>query len=410
MNEVEQYLKKATRGLWGSKKREVREELATHIEGRVQAHRIGGLDEETAVQQTLNELGKPAQVSSGMMTLHTMPSLMGLGALLATALVLSITLISGSVAQSVPGTFYWPSKECVDAFQKGTVSNSPVQDYLNNKVLNDDCFQADNSLWLNFDTLRPIFEEASIKTDKGKRVVGLQFPNGENIAFPLGSPNVSVMGEDAKPIPVEQGYFDLWELVKAVATKSSVPLSIEGWDNPTIRVDDASFQVGTEEQPFWGTEFYENYLSQVVFTVNPPVFGDYSALINPRMDRLASAEGLEGATWDESRTVKTSARLNTQPTSGIYGVIGVLELDNPLIDRDKFLEDMPENDAAFYMSLAQASPDGSINLELPGHEKIRFVDKFDIRYQPGEIMLVELTASAGSWFKVVPPDQIGLER
>ena len=408
MNEVEKYLKKATRGLWGSKKREVREELATHIEGRVQAHRIGGLDEETAVQRTLSELGKPAQVSSGMMTLHTTPSLVGLGAVLAVAVVLTVTLISGSMAQSVLGTFYWPSQTCINALQDGRLTNNPIQDFLDQRLV-DNCLSASSALWIDINTLRPILGSAGIQVRTSAVAATLIFPDDQLVSFPLGSPNVIVM-DDNKPIPVEEGYFDLWELVKAVATKSSVPLSIEGWDNPTIRVDDASFQVGTEEQPFWGTEFYENYLSQVVFTINPPVFGDYSALINPRMDRLASAEGLEGATWDESRTVKTSARLNTQPTSGIYGVIGVLELDNPLIDRNKFPEDMPENDAAFYMSLAQANPDGSINLELPGHEKIRFVNKFDIRYQPGEIMLVELTASAGSWFKVVPPDQIGLER
>ncbi|CAN5860735.1 hypothetical protein BH24DEI2_BH24DEI2_17370 [soil metagenome] len=229
--DIDRYLMRATRGLWGRRKREVKEELATHIEGRVQAHRIGGLGEETAVQRTLEELGQPAQVSGGMMTLHTIPSLMGLGALFATALVLSVTLISGSMAQSIPGTFYWPSKECIDAFQKGAISSSPFRDYMN-KVFNDDCLQAANSLWLNFDTLRPIFEEVGIKVNRGTRVVDLYFPTGEGVAFPLGSPNFSVVGDDDKPIPVEQGYFDLWELVKAVALKSNIPLSIEGRDGP----------------------------------------------------------------------------------------------------------------------------------------------------------------------------------
>ncbi len=406
MNEVEKYLKKATRGLWGSKKREVREELATHIEGRVQAHRIGGLDEETAVQRTLSELGKPAQVSGGMMTLHTMPSLMGLGALLSTALVLSITLISGGMAQSVPGTFYWPSKECVDAFQKGTVSSSPFQDFMN-KVFNDDCLQADNSLWLNFDTLRLIFEEAGIKTDEGKRVVGLQFPNGENIAFPLGSPNVSVMGEDDKPIPVEQGYFDLWELVKAVALKSNIPLSFEGWDNPTVHIGDASFQVGTPEQPFQGDDFYENYLENVLFTVAGPVSGNYVQLVNPRIRRLAKSEGLESFNWDESYVAPGKARLDTEPTSGIYGLIVLLDLQSP--QGHKFTDD-DQPDTALYMSLARANPDGSINLELPSQEKIHFVNTFHSLSRPGDAMLVELGASAGSWFKGVAPEQIGLER
>ncbi len=407
MNEVEKYLKKATRGLWGSKKREVREELATHIEGRVNAHRIAGLDEETAVQRTLRELGKPAQVSSGMMTLHTMPSLMGLGAILATTLILTVTLISGSVAQSVPGSVYWPTKECIDAFQKGTISSSPVQDYLNNKVLNDDCFQADNSLWLNFETLRPIFEEAGIKSSSGTGQAGLHFPNGENIIFPLSSPNISVIGDDNKPIPVEEGYFNFWELVKAVAAKDNISLSIAGWDNPTIHIGNASFQIGTDKQPFQGVGFYENYLSMVVFTLSPPVFGDYVALVNPRMNRLAESAGFEDADWDESYVRQVNARLDAEPVSGIYGVIVLLDLQDPLVYT------IPEEyrpETALYMSLARANPDGSINLELPNQETIHFVNTFHMLSKPGDAMLVELGASAGSWFKGILPEQIGLER
>ena len=41
---IETYLRRATRGLWGRKKLEVREELAAHLEARVLSYQIAGLE------------------------------------------------------------------------------------------------------------------------------------------------------------------------------------------------------------------------------------------------------------------------------------------------------------------------------------------------------------------------------
>ena len=184
-------------------------------------------------------------------------------------------------------------------------------------------------------------------------------------------------------------------------------MSIEGWDNPTVHVGDASFQVGTTEQPFQGTEFYENYLENVLFTVTVPVGGDYVDLVNPRIERLAKSESLAGADWDESYVTQVKARLDTDPVSGIYGVVALLDLQDPLVHKTA---DDYQLDAALYMSLTRANPDGSISLELPDQETIHFVNTFHRLSKPGDAMLVELTADAGSWFKGIAPEQIGLER
>lgn len=57
MNELEQYLKTATRGLWGKRKLEVREELKAHVLERVRKHELLWLSREDAVSKSLSELG-----------------------------------------------------------------------------------------------------------------------------------------------------------------------------------------------------------------------------------------------------------------------------------------------------------------------------------------------------------------
>jgi hypothetical protein len=109
---VETYLRQATRGLWGQKRREVREELAVHLSERTTAHRIAGLSEREAEERALRELGAPQMVSTGMAQIYTLPTVMGSSlALLALCLVV-VALWPRGVAQTLTGTSYFPSLEC----------------------------------------------------------------------------------------------------------------------------------------------------------------------------------------------------------------------------------------------------------------------------------------------------------
>jgi hypothetical protein len=61
VTELEQFLRNATRGLWGKRKLEVQEELESHVLGRAHKHELLGLSREAAISRSLAELG-PAQV------------------------------------------------------------------------------------------------------------------------------------------------------------------------------------------------------------------------------------------------------------------------------------------------------------------------------------------------------------
>jgi hypothetical protein len=108
----ERYLRQATRGLWGRKRLEVREELSAHLCERIKAHHLGDLSESDAIEKALAELGAPQHVSVGMAQLYTLPAVMGSSlALLALCLVV-VALWPRGVAQTLTGTSYFPSLEC----------------------------------------------------------------------------------------------------------------------------------------------------------------------------------------------------------------------------------------------------------------------------------------------------------
>lgn len=92
MNDTERYLKTATKGLWGRQRRALRDELSGHISVRIQEYKLSGLPEQEAERQTLRELGAPSQVSSGMLSVHTLPVLgkVGVVSLLLTTALLSV--------------------------------------------------------------------------------------------------------------------------------------------------------------------------------------------------------------------------------------------------------------------------------------------------------------------------------
>ena len=97
--ELERYLKAATRGLWGQKKLEVREELEAHILERAHKHELLGLEHQQATSNAIHELGDARDMNLKMMEVHTMPMIRS-GFLISALFVGAMTvLLSSSIAQ-----------------------------------------------------------------------------------------------------------------------------------------------------------------------------------------------------------------------------------------------------------------------------------------------------------------------
>jgi hypothetical protein len=63
---LEHYLNTATRGLWGKRKLEVREELEAHMLEKAHKHELFGLAREDAILKSLAELGSAQVIRSGL--------------------------------------------------------------------------------------------------------------------------------------------------------------------------------------------------------------------------------------------------------------------------------------------------------------------------------------------------------
>lgn len=92
MNELEHFLKTATRGLWGNRKLEVREELENHVLERAHKHELLGIAREDAIQKSIQELGDARAINHKMTEVYMM---------------LHRVLLGGLCACALTGLIYW---------------------------------------------------------------------------------------------------------------------------------------------------------------------------------------------------------------------------------------------------------------------------------------------------------------
>lgn len=390
---TETYLRRATRGLWGRKRREVKEELEAHLSERVLVHQIAGLAEADAVERALSELGRPQEVSVGMARLYTLPTVVGSGAALAAACVAVAALLSSSVAQPLSASFFWPSPECA-ASEQATEGASLR-----------DCFIYDGSLWLDARALEQTLKPQGVKVRNSADWLTLRFPNGPTVQTFKSTGGIYVEDEDgtSSPLAVEPNYFSLWDLLEGVGAQSGLDITVSGWNNPTIRIADASFQVGTAAQPVTGNEFYLSYLQAVVFTeFITPLSLSYIDIVTPRLERRHNPDFDASAVRRASLTLEGGA-------SGVYGLFTVVDENGPLAHK------VPPGEArwdiALLTDLIRPAPDGTLNIDVPTASRLRFVEEPSIDPKPGETVLIALPGRAApeGWYEVVSPENITLE-
>ena len=112
MNELEHFLKIATRGLWGKRKLEVQEELEAHVLERARKHELSGLTREAAILKTLEEFGNPRAINHKMTEVYMFSKQLLLGGICA------YTLVSfGFWQASLPRVFQVQCDNAAQTFQ-----------------------------------------------------------------------------------------------------------------------------------------------------------------------------------------------------------------------------------------------------------------------------------------------------
>ena len=100
MTQLEQYLKNATRGLWGRRKLEVQEELESDILERARRFELLGLEKPKAVSKALEELGNPQKLALGFWEVQMAMQKHFMLASLAVVMLLSVVMWQGTTQRN----------------------------------------------------------------------------------------------------------------------------------------------------------------------------------------------------------------------------------------------------------------------------------------------------------------------
>ncbi|QLG13271.1 hypothetical protein HLB42_20260 (plasmid) [Deinococcus sp. D7000] len=210
MNQTEQYVRQATRGLWGRARRELRTELEGHIAERCQEFRLAGLSATEAERQTLRELGAPVQVSRGMLDVYTAPALGKAGVLSA--------LLATAVFSALP---------------QGLAQVQSIYGHAEN---------AGPSSYLEFGQLKEALEKAGGQLNGPADSATVTIPGAPRAGYPLNTAQWpgSTLLQDGKT------FLNLGTLLGGLSN-TGADVRVSGWNNPTIQAGQARITLETQD-------------------------------------------------------------------------------------------------------------------------------------------------------------------
>ena len=281
--DLETYLKQATRGIWGKRRTDAILELRGNIEARIWALEHQGKTPTEALEIALNELGDARAVNAGMTQVHTMPNvtrnllLAGLISSLAAVGWTSSTAQIQTVVPSIPGV-------CCQLFptiqQPQFISLNDLKSQFEQAGVT-----VNESMQMPVQTDLAAFGEWPSTIATQTRTLELHFPEmleGQTIQVQaLPGFSVTVDGQNPQFVEGEDVFISPESLIDQLR-KTNLPLSLEGWHNPTLRIGQTAVTIGTRDAPVIAAQWYSSVLmddsaanasKDVVFTWNQQFFG-----------------------------------------------------------------------------------------------------------------------------------------
>ncbi|QFP78525.1 permease prefix domain 1-containing protein [Deinococcus sp. AJ005] len=210
MKQTEQYVRQATRGLWGKARRELKTELEGHIAERCQEFRLAGLSAAEAERQTLRELGAPAQVSGGMLDVHTFPALGKAGVLSA--------LLATAIFSALP---------------QGLAQVQSIYSRSENYGA---------SSYLDFQQLKEAVQKAGGELSGPADSATVTIPGAPRPSYPLNTAQApsATLTQDGKT------YLNLGTFLGGLFN-TGADINVGGWNNPTIQAGQARITLETQD-------------------------------------------------------------------------------------------------------------------------------------------------------------------
>jgi hypothetical protein len=249
MKDLENYLRRATKGVYGVKKLEIIAELRGSIEDRIWKLENQGFSQTQALEKVLLEFGAAKVVNAGLMKEHTMPKILKSTVLAIIFAAVSLTALTNSHAQI----------EVVTSPLGGSVSAPDLQ--------------IAQSYNLSFSSIKANLEAQGITVDdtpiapQGK-ILGVawkidtlpslrfQFPGARKPSLLQSIPgydspwknDAGKLIQNVQPkgnLSNDRVFIGLFPFLQQLR-QSELPVRIEGWQNPTIRVGQTAMKISSK--------------------------------------------------------------------------------------------------------------------------------------------------------------------
>jgi len=269
VNEIERYLRRATRGLSGQVRRDAQQELRGAIEDKVWRFTLLGMNPEEATRAALRDLGRPQAIASGLTRVHTLPRMA-----LAAVLAATATLLGVQALAQVPTVRAMADPEyqsCV--YDETALQRASNEDAARWRLqlsqpggrarLEAACRATTPSLG---NTLLRLSDLTSALTRAGvwvrtpeRRLEGFLY-----LTFP-GSPAEQTLdlSEYLRELAGES-YVQTWSLINHLRRTPGVPVRLTGQVNPVLHLGETAIQLGTPATPILATDLYAGALSDLL--------------------------------------------------------------------------------------------------------------------------------------------------
>ena len=302
---LEQYLSRATRGLYGAKKLEIQAELRGNIEARIWQLEMQG--NTNALETALSEMGAATTINAGLFKEHAMPNISKAVFVAIAATALTIAGISSSQAQ---------------------VSWATAKDeYLKDSSFHD-IFININDLKISFEkagaTVSESMAEPNTYTNRGLifnltpirswdetlpvRTFDIQLPSSEQKIRLQALAKYSLNPEEKIATTPEEAAFISYNYIIDQFKVTKLPVRFEGWQTPKIHVGDFSFtleKAGSSLQPD---------IQYLQIFINWWAFGDGRPGIRNQLS--ISFSGSIGASGAYRHAIRTN-----QPANTVYAIV-----------------------------------------------------------------------------------------
>jgi hypothetical protein len=250
MTDLEQFLRRASRGLWGRERQTVRQELESHIRHRAQRYEVDGSSQNDAIKLAIADLGEAREISAGMKGVYSVPTTIRAGVLTAAFATFVFMGVQLSTAQ-VTGTTKVLTPACLEKQQTSFQIEKKE-------------FPCEwGSFSINFESLKAVLKPLGVQFQVGDSSATIRWPEGAislmDTAMVTNKIVFDVNGKYVAP-PSIKGYVSSYTFFDALRD-SGLPVHIDGWDNPEITVGKTKFTLGSNSEITAGSSIYPSLFS-----------------------------------------------------------------------------------------------------------------------------------------------------